>query len=397
MTVNDRLFNFGFITLNVLVLFAFCNLTVFYSFYNYLTLLPIDEDWRGMLIGLLSVSAMIFRPLISPLLTPQNAIRGIGLGLAMVTVCLSLYAVANSLLPLILLRIFHGVGYVTMMSSSVTLLMVFMPPKNSGQGFGIISIMTLLPYAVIPLVLENGLSSVAQHKIYAYTALLMLPCALLLIPLSRQLTGQVDDQDPIPREIFFTASLWTNLRQQKIWLLLLVNGLVFSVHALVFFFLKTFAVQIGSGDVGIFFSVSTLVMVIVRFVLGALFDTYDKAFMCILSLGVFAAGLGLLGFVESGWQFYGVAVLYGAGMGVASPLLNGLMFIFSDPRYRGLNTNLMLEMVDGGFFIGPFLGGAALAKGFGQTDILLSCAGGIILAALLLSPFVNKISLNKAI
>ncbi len=395
MEPGHRLLNFGFITLNVLVLFAFCNLAVFYSFYNYLATLPIPEHYRGMLIGLLPASALIFRPIISPFLGPQNAIKGIGLGLFMIVISLCLYASATSLVFMVLLRIFHGAAYVTLMSSSVTLLMVFMPPRNSGQGFGIISIMTLLPYAIVPLFLESGFAPVIQHRVYSYTALLMLPCALLLIPLSKKLSRQDAGKESFVPEKLPEGSLWANIRQPKICLLLLSNGLVFSVYALIFFFLKTFVLELEFGDVGLFFTLSTIVMILVRFFFGALFDIYDKGVMGILSLGVFATGLGLLGFVDSAVPFYGIAILYGMGMGAASPLLNGLMFMVSEPRYRGLNTNLMLEMVDAGFFLGPLVGGLAVTNGFGPSTILVWCAGITLLTSLLLLPFIGKTSNPK--
>ncbi len=394
MANNDRLFNFGFMALCLLVLFAFCNLAVFYGFYNYLATLPIPAGWRGVLIGLLNVSALIFRPVLSPFLTSQNAIQGIAAGLFMIVVSLSLYALGDSLFFLIALRIFHGLGYVMLVSSSVTLLMVFMPAKNSGQGFGIISIMTLLPYAILPLIVEQVAATVSQPVIYACTAVLMLPCGLLLIPLSRRLSLQKEAED-FSRIKLPKGSILANLRQKKIILVLLVNGLVFSVYALVFFFLKTFSAQMGLGDVGLFFSVSTLVMILIRFVLGPLFDRFDKAIMSILSLVVFAVGLGLLGFVDSIMQFYGIAVLYGMGMGAASPLLNGLMFMISDPRFRGLNTNLMLEMVDAGFFVGPLAGSLAVA-GFRPEVILICCAGIIGLSAILILPLIGTVSPERS-
>lgn len=82
--------------------------------------------------------------------------------------------------------------------------------------------------------------------------------------------------------------------------------------------------------------------------------------------------------------------MYGVGIGAATPLLNGLMFVVSKPEYRGLNTNLMLEMVDAGFILGPVAGGLAVAGGVGQLPILMGCAGAAILAALLMIPFIGK-------
>jgi MFS family permease len=60
-------------------------------------------------------------------------------------------------------------------------------------------------------------------------------------------------------------------------------------------------------------------------------------------------------------MFYGLGVFLGLGWGVVMPVLNALMFDISPPRLRGLNTNLGVQMFQGGFFLGPLLGGLILA------------------------------------
>jgi len=388
MKSKDTLFNLGFLTLNALVLFSFSNLAVFFSFYSYLKTLPIPGYWHGILIGLLSASALIVRPLISTRLTPRNAIRGVALGLAFMAVSLLLYSHAHSLLFMALLRILHGAAYVTMVSSTVTLLMVFMPPEKSGQGFGIITIMTLLPYAIIPFVIENSFAHVPLDSIYCFMALLMLPPGLLLIPLAKRVRehalSEKQSADKLPK-----GSLWLNVSQPKILCLLVANGLLFAVFALVFFFLKTFCANSGIGNPGLFFTTSTGVMIAIRIFLGPLFDRFNKAALTIISLIMLAISLTLLDSVDSIARFYAAATMYGVGVGAATPLMNGLMFAISRPLYRGLNTNLMMEMVDAGFFLGPAICGFALATGFSQTTIISVCIGAIVLAAGLIIPLMK--------
>ncbi|WDP91483.1 MAG: MFS transporter [Desulfobacter sp.] len=395
MKLGNKLFNWGFITLNIFILFSFCNLAVFYDFYNYLELLQIPIEWRGGVIGIFSVSALIFRPIISLFLTPRHAVKSIAIGLILIVTCLCLYSTTSSLYFLILLRIFHGAAYVLLMSSSVILLMVFMPPENSGQGFSIISIMTLLPYAVVPLVLESGYLPIVSRQVYSYMAFLILPCAFLLIPLSmRARDRNIKDKCRRNDKEELCKQFWMNLRHPRVSILLLVNGLVFLVYALVFYFLKAFFGAADFGDVGLFFTISTLTMIIVRIAMGSSFDIYNKALMGMLSLFIFAVSLLFLGYAAYYKQFYCAAIMYGMGIGAATPLLNSLMFVVSKPEYRGVNANLMLEMVDLGFFAGPFVGGLAVSAGLEKEVILTCCAGLIMLTASLLIPFLKISHMN---
>lgn len=346
MNSKDKLYNFGFLTLNVLVLFAFCNLAVFFSFYSYLNTLPIAKEWNGVLIGLFSVSALIIRPFISVILNRNNAIKGIATGLLITAIALLLYPFVQSLIPMILLRILHGIGYVVSVSSSIALLMAFMPPLKSGQGFGIITIATLLPYAVIPYILENIFTNTPLDIVYSGTAILMIPSALLLIPLAKYLREKKSSIEAHNQNKLSRASLWLNIKQLKILSLLLANGLVFSVFSIILFFLKTFCSETGIGKPELFFTISIITMIAVRVFWGSLFDKYNKAVLILISLFVFATSLLMLNFANSIMLFYLAAFVYGLGVGAATPLMNGLMFVVSDSRYRGLNANLMLEMVD---------------------------------------------------
>ncbi|MHC4874026.1 MAG: MFS transporter, partial [Planctomycetota bacterium] len=368
--------------------FAFFNIAVFYSFISFLSTLPIEKEWTGILIGLLSASALILRPIISTILTPRNAIRWLTLGIALTALSLCLYSHIQSLTLLIGLRILHGAGYVILMASSVTLLMVFMPPEKSGQGFGIITIMTLLPYAIAPFLMENYLADIKLSAIYCFTALLMFPAGILMIPLAKQVKKNLPDEATAPSRLP-KGSLLENLKQGKILCLLTANGMVISVFAVIFFFMKKFTADAKIGDPGLFFTIATFAMIGVRIFLGRLFDKFNKAVLAIASLVVLAAGLFLLSSFASLNIFYAAAVVYGIGIGAVTPLMNGLMFTISKPIYRGLNTNLMLEMVDVGFFTGPVLCAFAINQGLSQTNIIWGCIGLVAVAAGLLAVIIK--------
>jgi MFS family permease len=66
-------------------------------------------------------------------------------------------------------------------------------------------------------------------------------------------------------------------------------------------------------------------------------------------------------------------------MGMGQPTFHGLMFEVSPPRFRPLNANLILFATQAGFFLGPVLGGALVAR-WGYHGYFL-CSVGLALAA----------------
>jgi MFS family permease len=72
---------------------------------------------------------------------------------------------------------------------------------------------------------------------------------------------------------------------------------------------------------------------------------------------------------------------------MGQPTFYGLMFDISPPRFRPLNANLILFATQAGFFLGPVLGGALVARwgyhGYFTFSIGLALAAasvGILLA-----------------
>ncbi|HNT56557.1 MAG TPA: hypothetical protein PKL99_01650, partial [Syntrophales bacterium] len=69
-----KLLSFEFLALCLVIVSAFCNVSVFYSFYHYLGTIDIPLPWRGFLVGLEPMSAFILRLVVLPWLHMRNAL-----------------------------------------------------------------------------------------------------------------------------------------------------------------------------------------------------------------------------------------------------------------------------------------------------------------------------------
>ncbi|MGC8605280.1 MAG: MFS transporter, partial [Desulfomonilaceae bacterium] len=123
-----------------------------------------------------------------------------------------------------------------------------------------------------------------------------------------------------------------------------------------------FAQQQGLANVGSFFTVQMLAMIIVRLLGGRMFDVIDKVWLVGICFILVALGHLTLDHLPGIWAVPFVGILFGLGMGLGYPAINGLMLQISAPNFRALNANLMLFAVQAGFFFGPVLGGALVAN-----------------------------------
>lgn len=153
---------------------------------------------------------------------------------------------------------------------------------------------------------------------------------------------------------------------------------MYSAFSILFYYIGDFGKGLSLATPGLFFTLSSAAEIAIRLGLGSYLDRVGKKGAMVLSLGVLAGAYLALPHVHHPWFFFGLAVVFGLAWGVLVPSVSALIFDISEPRFRALNTNLGFEMMQGGYFIGPFLGGVLLeATGYGV--LFTACAGVCLL------------------
>ena len=354
---SERLFTKEFLALNGVSFLTLCNMAVFFQFYLYLHTLPIASEWYGLLIAIFSVTGLILRPLISPFLHSGNARTWMLISAAGVTLSLLGYNLAETFWSMFLVRSLHGIAYVVLGVALYACIVGFIPASKSGQAFGLVTVITLLPFAVIPPILDS-----VTHRLGGFVSVLNLAALLMLLvfPLSMIVKTPVGDTQRGTGQRVSGRDLVQNLKDHRVSMLLLLMLLLYSSYTPVFFFLEGYAKKTGLSNPGLFFTLSTLSEIGVRLFAGSLFDRMNKVLLSAGSLAAIGLGYLALAHLSGPIMFYGLGIFLGLGWGVVMPVLNALMFDISPPHLKGLNTNLGVQMFQGGFFIGPILGSLIL-------------------------------------
>lgn len=376
--------------LNFIIFFSFCNMAAFYSFFDYLARIGIPAEWRGFLVGLEPMSAFVLRLAAVPMLHAKNAAAAMIFALIMLIAVLSSYGWVMTVPGLIVLRVFHGAAFVLLVSAAMALVVYFIPKERSGQGFSFIGVSVLVPYAIIPLITES-LKGYTQNEaqIYRGVTVLAAPALILLIMLRKRLKETLGTVEGALISRPKITEIRRNLNDPRIAILLGVNLFLYLSYATVFYFMKGYAAANSITEVGWFFTLSTLVMIVLRLTAGSSLDKVDKTRMLQVFMLLLVPCFVLLGHVNSNSMLYLMAGYYGLCIGLIMPLLNASLFDASPPHLRGVNANLGLFAMDAGFFLSPCAGGALIASGRSFAFLFTVCAAIIVFNLLLLIVFGN--------
>jgi MFS family permease len=395
LSLPRKLWSFEFLSLCLIIAVAFGNISVFYSFYHYLGVIEIPIAWRGFLVGLEPMSAFILRLFVLPWLHVRNAFSVTMVSLVLLIVASCTYPWVTTVPEMIVLRIFHGAVFVLLTSAVIALVVNFIPGDKSGQGFSIISIATMIPYAVIPPLSEVLLPYVRNEAdIYAAVSIFSVVAIFLLIAIRGRLGDALRSMDGVLLRRPTFSEIRENLRLRSVVILLAAIFLIYLAHATLFYFLKDLSLQIRTGDVGLFFTISMLTMISVRALGAALFDKTNKLSTLQKALALLIPCLILLPLAAFPAAYYLLAALYGLCMGVILPLLNAVLFSASPPPLRGLNTNMTLFTMDVAYFLVPYIGGMLIALGTG-FDVLFYIATGFVMLSLACIITLSHIQRNK--
>ena len=196
--LTQRLFSFEFLVLCLIIVAAFCNVSVFYSFYYYLGAIGIPLVWRGFLVGLEPMAAFALRLFVLPWLHARNAYAIAMTSLVLLIAVSCSYLWVTTVPSLIVLRIIHGAVFVLLTASVISLIVNFIPVEKSGQGFSALSIATMIPYALIPPVTEFLLPYVrSTADIYAGVSVFSLAGIFLMMALRGRILAAMGQMDSV--------------------------------------------------------------------------------------------------------------------------------------------------------------------------------------------------------
>jgi MFS family permease len=119
-------------------------------------------------------------------------------------------------------------------------------------------------------------------------------------------------------------------------------------------------------------------MIAIRLLGNRIFDPVSKVLLIRVCYALTGLGFGIIALTGGAAALTLASLVLGIGMGLGVPSLNALMFGLSEPRFRGVNANMMMMSLQFGSFCGPFLGSWSVDRlGYGGF-LLVGLAANVL-------------------
>lgn len=367
--VQNRLWNRTFI------LCVFNNLFLFTYYFALLAVLPIyimkdlggTVEQAGLALTLFLVSSIAIRPfsgLIVQKIGKKLSFRGSELFFVLFAFS---YLWIDSMWSLLLVRFLHGIWFSVLTTVAVPVANDFIPENRKGEGMGYYVMSTNLGVVVGPLLALTIIQFASFKTLFIILSILMALGFIFCLCIN------VQDVDVVKKQPSSTKKL--NLHD-IIETQVIPVGVVALLTALSYSSVMSFITAYSEAQhllayTSIFFIVFACSMIIVRPLVGRMYDQRGPSSVIYPSFIFFAIGLVIVSFLNNQWILWGSAIFIGIGYGSLFPCLQTIAIQSVKKERMGHAISTFFTLFDLGLAIGSIVMGICIAWfGFQSTYIL---------------------------
>jgi MFS family permease len=314
----------------------------------YLSRFEAKEAEIGFLVGIFSVSSLILRPFVGRALLKIPEKNFMIAGALLYVFSSTAYILAPPFWPLLIIRVFHGIGLAFFSTAIFTLVANITPETHRGQMISYFYLSNNMSFALGPyfgMLLINQFNFIVLFLVCTGLSLCSLYITMKLskrktIPLEKPVKGQPFlSREALPPSIiaFMLNLIWGTLSA----------------------FFPLYALRQGVSNPGIFFAFLAITLILGRALGGRILDIYDKEKLITPCLAIIIVSVGILPFSTTLSMFILVAVILGMGWALLYPSLL-IYAIENTGSARGPAMGTFTALADLGTGIGPMIMGIIL-------------------------------------
>jgi len=287
------------------------------SFYLILPVMPLyvaglggTSSQIGLIIGLFATTAMLMRPPAGWLIDTRGTRPILFVGMAIFLLASLGYLAAQSVQPILALRLFHGIGMGLFPTAATVVIAELAPSTRRGEAMGWFGITNSLGLILGPVIGP----SVAGRLGFP---------ALFLVPAAERRAGR--SRVPRPSDLFSQATVLPSL----------ILLLLYIPYGIVVAFIPLVATSRGLANPGLFYAVFAVAMLLVRAKAGEMSDRRGRAAVIVPGMIVTGLSFLVLGMTTGPLGVLTGGAVLGLGIGSAQPALMALTTDRVPPAERG--------------------------------------------------------------
>jgi MFS family permease len=302
------------------------------SFYLILPVMPLyvaglggTSSQIGLIIGFFAATAMLMRPPAGWLIDTRGTRSILLVGMAIFLLASLGYLAAQSVRPILALRLFHGIGMGLFPTAATVVIAELAPATRRGEAMGWFGITNSLGLIVGPVAgpaVAGSLGFPALFLLAAGVAGLGMAC-ICLVPAAVRPAKR--SRLPRPGDLFSPAAVLPSL----------ILLLLYIPYGTVVAFIPLVATTRGLGNPGLFYAVFAAAMLLVRAKAGEMSDRRGRAAVIVPGMIVTGLSFLVLGMTTGPLGVLTGGAVLGLGFGSAQPALMALTADRVPPAERG--------------------------------------------------------------
>ena len=270
-----------------------------------------NEVEIGVLIGIFFFCALVLRPFVGKALLRTPEKKFMITGSLLYALASLAYLLAPPFWPLLIVRIFQGIGFAFFHTASFTLIANISPEAHRGQSLSYFSLATSISGALGPSI---GIFLI-NH--FSFT-LLFLVCSGLSF-CSLFITYKLGSRQVAPLQ---DSSIEDGfLLSRKALPPSVINSLSLFVWGALTAFFPLYAINHGVANPGLFFTTIAIMLILGRALGGKILDLYSREKVILPCLFIYIISMVILTFSKTLPMFILVAAIWGIGNAFLVPAL----------------------------------------------------------------------------
>jgi predicted MFS family arabinose efflux permease len=333
----------------------------------YLSRLGTTDVGIGVLIGALSVSSLILRPLVGRALLRIPEKKFMVGGTLLYTFSSVAYLFAKPFWPILIVRVFQGIGLAVFQTASFTLITRISPDARRGQSLSYFYLAINIAFALGP--------SIGMYimNLFDFT-ILFLACTGLSL-LSLFITLKLTERQAVPPENDSSNDQPFITREALPAAIMAFMGSIIWGALTAFF--PLYALSKGVDNPGLFFAAMALTLIFGRALGGSRLDLYRREKVILPCLIAQIVAMTILVFSTTLPMFILVAIVWGIGTAFFYPTLVAYTIDLAGAS-RGPAMGTYLALSDFGAGMGSVIMGIVLQFSNYQTMFLALVLTGLV-------------------